>query len=604
MNEIKNQINREINRFKEDIVIIPGFRFNQPERINTNYRLYFGKYLTGDIETDEDGRVQYKKWFRNITRSPCNTARKEMNFSTRDININSRGTESIDIAWIFQKALQVYMAENDFGTMINEVLEILPTQGSAVWKFIDGVPYTVDLRNFIVEPDANDLNESRYIIEKHIYNPREFEKAAEEFGWDLPEGILRKARERKENIIVYERYGEAPNSMIDDAPDDDDYSMSRIYMATTEADDKTRDAAKIDTVSGRRYEVIKSEVIDDIPYEEFHLEKIPGRWLGVSIPELIEDPQLRMNEIANLKSKASYWAALQIFQSRDPNVDTNLLDFARNGQVYKSTDDIRPIDTRERNLQAYQVEEQDWVGVRDEMTFAFESLRGKPLPARTPLGATEMSYGASKQYYEMLRDNIALRFKKIIKDRIIPKFIDTYLSQESILNLVGDDLDRIKDVIVRRKTREAALKMIKKLKRPLTSEELSILRKTQVEQFKKKKDFKIKLNKERFENLDYDISITITGESEDIRTQQASLQVILQAYMANPEAVRQDPAIRKMISDMADKSGLNLREYLQDSELDQPRIQEMINQIGKAGGGMSSPRMQAQPQRGEQQREL
>ena len=49
--------------------------------------------------------------------------------------------------------------------------------------------------------------------------------------------------------------------------------------------------------------VLASEEIETHPYFEIHMFKVPGRWLGCGIPELLEDPQIRLNEITNQEAK-------------------------------------------------------------------------------------------------------------------------------------------------------------------------------------------------------------------------------------------------------------------------------------------------------------
>ncbi len=74
--------------------------------------------------------------------------------------------------------------------------------------------------------------------------------------------------------------------------------------------------------------------VEGHPYWEFHLEKIPGRWLGVSVVETLIDPQIRQNELSNLQSKATYWRSIVLFQSKDPAMGgKNLKTDKSNGDV-------------------------------------------------------------------------------------------------------------------------------------------------------------------------------------------------------------------------------------------------------------------------------
>lgn len=602
-NTIQKQIKKEITDFHEPIHIVPGYEFNHRYRVDSNYRLYLGKYLSGEYEQDSEGKQSYKKWFRNIVRSPVNTARKEMNFDTKDIRILAKGSSSRNLAWLFERGLNQYMEDVDFGSNINDLTFQLPIQGTAVWKFINNKPYEVDLRNFIVEPNAETLEDARYVIQRYVYNIRTFLKDAKEFGWESDK-IVEKARQRdmKTDIVVYERYGEMPNSDIEDVPEDEGYSYSRTYVATLEDDEST--SKTIGESVPSQMATLKCEKIDDLPYEEFHLEKIPGRWLGVSIPEMIAENQMRINELANLKAKASYWAALQIFQTRDPNMASNLMDYARNGQVFHTTQELRPIDTRERNLQSYMQEEQAWLNNRDEVTFSYEQMRGEPLPARTPLGATEMAYGASKQYYELLRQNVALRMKKLIRERIIPDFRNSYLDEETIVKLVGEDIEFIEDDLATKRAEKRFFEEMMKDGILPTSQEMQSFKEIERNKIRKKGEIELALD-DMFDDFEYDIKVTITGESEDIRAKQQSLRMLAEMYMANPQAVQQDETLRKMMGDLAEGSGINLKEYFKQDEARQAQqqmpegLEQALQGMGRSGGGITRPNQTQQPQRGE-----
>ena len=76
------------------------------------------------------------------------------------------------------------MKKDEFGKTLNRISRELPQFGSVVIKYHKGKSYFVNLKNFIVEQNADCLDFSNYIIEQHFFTPMEFKKIAKEQGWD------------------------------------------------------------------------------------------------------------------------------------------------------------------------------------------------------------------------------------------------------------------------------------------------------------------------------------------------------------------------------------------------------------------------------------
>ncbi len=593
MEGIKDLIETEIDGFKKNkITVVEGFDFNQYERIRKNYRLYHSKYKNGKFEKDDKGNNIFRKYYFNETRNPCNTATKEIDWDVKDIEINGRGPNDRYKAWFFQKDLEIWMAKNNFANLINRTVLNIPKIGSQVWKFIENEPYLVDMRNFFVDPSADCLDEASYIIERHFYNPRIFLKKSKEFNFD--EGAVEEVKEKikeKDNpkIILYERYGTI----------DDDYK--KVYFAKVK--DEMNSVVKgsefvLDDNDETDGKVLKEEEIDKHPYEEFHFEKIEGRWLGVSIPEIVEDAQIRLNELVNMKVKASYWAALQLFQSEDGTLEDNLLEDVRNGTIVQTLGTIQPIPTEERNLSAYTQEEERWMNNIKTNTFSYGGTRGEPLPARTPLGSKELSVGLTSAHFDQIRDSIASTFKRILIERILPSFKKSNSSEHVIK--ITDDIDDLQNMVFKHKSSADLIEMINRNNGRLpTVEERDISEQVLSKQIREQEEVTFKIPEDFYEDLDYDISVIITGEEEDVSAQNANLQAILQLVGSNPAVLQQEP-MKSIIEQIADKSGVDIANIQNSSELKrlEPEGQQMGGQqVQRGGGGVSRPSIPQAPQR-------
>jgi len=377
---METNILRQINKEKQDfedksIQIVPGLLFNQKKTIETVYFYYNSKFKTGDIDTEGD-----RKYFFNIVKNPCKTTTKAIDFDTKHIDIQTAEGGDPLRTWYFERDLKFWMKDKQFGKILNRIFEELPILGSVVLKIINGEPKFIDLRNFIVEQSADTLGDANYIIERHPYTVANFKKAAQDMNWD--KGKVKEAiklfREMKDvdHIMVYERYGEAEDSK-------GKWDYRRVVIADvgiTEEDMRSKAKVPYKGVE------LSSVVVDRHPYWEFHLSKIPGRWLGVGIVETLFEPQVRENEIANLQSKGSYWAALQLFQSRDPAINRNLLIDAQNGDVLTAESEITKIDISERNLAFFNEETRKWISSIPEIMVKDAGLIRGEVTSRNSIG--------------------------------------------------------------------------------------------------------------------------------------------------------------------------------------------------------------------------
>ena len=571
-------IKSEIKEFNdESIEIVEGFDFNQSETLNRIYLYYNSKYESGDIDDQGD-----KKYFYNIGRSPCNVGSKAIDFDTKHIKILTAGGGEPLNTWFFERDLKFWFKDQNFGRTLNRIFQELPIFGSVVLKIINGKPYFVDLRNFIVEQSADTLDKSNYITEIHNYTPIELRKIGKEKNWDNIEEAITEFREMDDTYIkVYERYGEIEE---ENEKGEKTYDYKRIILADV-GKDETDDNGDVVPYTGI---VLNEAKIDSHPYREFHWEKIPGRWLGVGRIEVIFDPQVRVNEISNQEVKSSYWSTLRLWQTRDEGVNRNLLTDVENGEILNVDSEITQIDMADRNLAYYDREIQRWLGNRDEMTFAREVLRGERAPAGATLGAVQIAAGQAGAYFEQVQENVALAIKEMLYEVIIPQF-EKENNEEHILNISGEDLDKVNSLIINQKARNSLLSYVARTGNIPTSPQYEIIKTAIGEAVKQGKEKLIKIAKGFYKNLKYKIDIDIVGEAIDVRMRAANKWMALQAVATDPVLLT-DPIKRKFFSAWLEDGGLHLVDF--EPDMPAPSLETLP---GRAGGGVSKPSIPSSP---------
>lgn len=575
-NNYFNQLNTELEEFKtQDIKIADSFTCNQRKITHDNIRAYNSQFENGNI--DSEG---FLKFYYNITRNPCNSASKAIRFEPKDIILNPAPGQSSHKVWLMNLDLRHYFKVKKFNQFLQRIFKELPIMGSVVVKKIGDEFYFVDLRNLANEQSAETLKQATYVIEQHYYSINELRKQP----WKNIDKVIEQHRHTKAKYIkVLERYGEVPESLVKKDGDENKFVYARVisYSPDTSYYPGGQKALGTD-ISEAKGEILDARQLDidkEFPYREFHFEKMPGRWLGISRVEVLRDPQIRTNEIVNLRVKSSYFAALNIFQSRDDTFKKNLLKDIVNGQVVSVMDRIEKIPTEERNLASFDLEERKWLANRDETTFSYDVVRGERMPAGTPLGSAQLAAAMIASYFEQIQQNIAADIKELIYNDIIPSFKN---QPDHYIKLIGEDLERYYKAVLDHKLNIEILEFNKRTKRIPTKVQAEAMK--QILQEKKKKE-DISIPKSFYKDVKYVVDIIITGQDKDLRVQASNMAMVLQSIQQD-QTLLTDPAKRKIFGKLLESVGLDINDIAMNET--QP-VTQMVQE--QKGGGISRPNL-------------
>lgn len=577
---ILRTINKEIQDFKtKQVAIVPGLFFNQYETIQTIFFYYNSRFQSGAVDDEGD-----RKYFYNIVKNPCKVYSKAIDFDTKNIRLLTAGGGEPIKTWFMERDLKFWMRTKQFGKVLNRIFYELPIFGSVVLKIIDGEPYFVDLRNFIVDQSADNLDAMNFITEIHNYTPSEFRKVARQMKWKQSkvDEVIDNFHQMKEtsHIRLYERYGEVceenENGMY--------YPYKRVFIADVGVD-KFDNYGNIE-VKHRGVE-LASEEWEGHPYWEFHAEKMPGRWLGVGVVETLFEPQIKQNETVNLESKSAYFLALHVFQTRDPAFNRNLKGNVKSGDVMNVDSEVTEVNIQDRNGAFFNEQTRKWQNNRDEMTFAYDAVQGERSPAGTPLGSTQISIGQTLSYFEGIQENVAMDIKEMLYAVILPQF-EKENTREHTLRLVGKDLDQYISMV---KNELVAKEVIRQMVNGkfLTNEDRDVIDIAIQESIKQEKEKLLDIPSSYYKGLKYDIDIDITGESVDTRVRSATYFAIMQAIQTDP-TMTTDPVKKKLLFKFAEDGGVNLNDIF-DVEKKTPEMMMPEMQPKTGGGGISTPQM-------------
>jgi len=572
MNEsLLRKINQEIEDFKNKAIQrVPGLTFNQYDTIKKIYFYYNSKFQSGEVDEDGD-----RKYFLNINKNPCKVFSKAIDFDTKNIRLLTAGGGEPLKTWFMERDLKYWMRDKQFGKILNRIFKELPIFGSVVIKIINGTPYFVDLRNFVIEQSADTLEDSNYLTEVHNFTPAQFRTSAKKMKWDkaLVDKTITLFYEMKgtSHIRVYERYG--------DVEENDKHTYKRVFIADVGVDEF--DYYGNITVAHTGVE-LSSEEWDGNPYWEFHADKLSGRWLGVGVVEDLFEPQIKQNETVNLETKSAHFNALRVFQIRDPAFNRNLKGDVKSGEVLNVDSEITEVVIQDRNGAFFNEQHRKWMANRDELTFSYDAVQGERSPAGTPLGSTQISVTQTLSYFEGIQENVAMDIKEMLYEVILPQF-EKENTQEHVLRIVGRDLDQYIGMVKNELVLKEVVRLATTSKKFPTNADKDAIGIAIEETIKQGKEKLLTIPKSFYEGIKYDIDIDITGESIDTRVRYATKFALLQAITADP-TMTTDPMKRKFLFSMAEDGGLNPNDLF-DSESKKP--EDMVQKPN--GGGVSAP---------------
>lgn len=567
--KILEQINNEIADYKKTINI--GWEFNQKETIEQAVLYVNGKYVDGDIDDDD-----LKLYFYNITRAAVGTTAKAIDLDTKDVLIKTAPGGDWLKTWFLQRDIKYWLKKEEFGKILNRISRELPQYGSVVIKYINGKSEFVNLKNLILEQNADCLDFSNYIIEQHLYTPMEFRRIAKELDWDAikVKNTIDKYRTVDEQYIrVFERYGE-----IED--ENGGYDYKKVIFADIPTKNNQKQSDIQEPFFG---EILYEKLVEKHPYQEFHINKIPGRWLGVGVPEMISDNQIRINELVNQQVKSSYWNTLRLWQGRDSGVARNLMKESENGDVLDVDEFIQPIDMTDRNLAHFANEINMLESNSQTQTFTTDIIRGERTPAGTPLGSAQLSTSQALSYFDQIREDYALELKSFLWNFVIPGLQES-LNEEHMIKIAGKDIDKLAELLSNTNVKNKILKHVLDTGMLPDSNAIEMFKIISDREIKRNGEQQLTIPKDWYKDVKYEIEIDIDGESVSSTVKAQALISTLQAITTDPTMLT-DPTKKALLTEHLEQVGVSLSDYEQSNQV-QPIATQ---QVAAAGGGVSSP---------------
>jgi hypothetical protein len=550
----------------------PSFAQKMSDVYNLIDLFSVSKFRDGDRDS-----LGYKKVFFNIVNFVVDVCAKMLDLDTKDIFIKAEDGADEWTAWLMGKDLKMWMKEKYFARQLNEWGLKWAKYGDLWVKKVGDDVKWIPPQNMIYRVNATDYR-TIPLIEKHVYGVDELRIVGREAGWDNIEAVIAGSN------VTSETQGYGSTVGVKDNATEPGIVIYEAWFPEGYLDEKSNWF-----ITSEGSNIVLAEAKKDRPYKKLAWEEIPGRLPGRGRIEQLFEDQIYLNRIANYKSAGFHWTSKHIYQTRSTNIEKNLMTQVDDGEILISNSEIVPIVNEERNLAAYNVEEQRYVQNALNRTFTTEAISGQRAPAGTPLGATVIQTQQATAFYKQKREELAEFIKEILWDWVIPTFANQNRKEHSIFikNLIEEsdsNSEKLFNLILNER-----MNKIRATAKYLSPDQWAIRKSIQSELLKKEN---LRIPKGFYDNLKYKIDIMITGEQLDVQARQATYMTIFQILGSNP-TIFQDKRALRVFSKMLDMIGISPKDIF-DEEIVTPQ-QTMGASKAMRGGSIAAPAQVASP---------
>jgi hypothetical protein len=440
-----------------------------------------------------------------------------------------------------------FMRRNYFGEILNDALRTVCIDGTVVIKTLKNYSKEikgqavktkiVDVTNFYIDQNAEDIQSEGAVIERHLLKKSEVDK----YPWQNKEfvqgftdlsrtndllGINNSSSDQVPYVELFERWGELPKFCLTGKEEDRDTWVECMAIVSN------LDRAPV-------VHAIKENKKGIKPYEECRFRKVFNRWAGRGIGEMMLGLHSYINEIVNLRINKARVSQIGLFKYRKGSgITQQMLSHLVSGGSIPVTrmDDIQELQVSDIKASSYQDEQQayDW---SQRVTGSWDVGRGQGLPASTPATTAVIQERGMRSGLDLLQENFGMFLSRLFERHIIPELIDT-LQEDEIVAILGSpkELQEIDESYIRSITNKQTIEYLSKygcFPKPEFIEALQEIMRDNLDKMKGVRYIKNDI-KSKLKNWKYEVEVNVTGESFNKAVMVQQLNELLQNYSQIP----------------------------------------------------------------------
>ena len=406
------------------------------------------RYYAGVFDSPYDEVTGDRKVWVPLIETAVESVKKSIDFDTKDVLVSPTKKTGINFVPVVRASIFNLFKKLDFKQLLNEITDTVSRDGTCVVKtYIDIDPNTkkkvikskvVDLMNIWVEPSAPTLQESS-VIERQLKTKQEME--AYKDLWDnidkvqytlQPDRLTEISTVASTNIPyteVWERWGLIPKSWATGKKEDQE-KLIEGHIVASGVDNPTV------------IHLIRANPRKDgrKPYEECWYRRLPGRWPGRGIPEMLFGLQEYSNEVINTRRANNKVLQNGIFLIRKGSgITPDMLNAITAGgglPVTNINNDIKQLNTQDFRQSSYTDEDRIQL-MADRVSGAFDINRGEVGRASVSATATLARDRNIRDTFILVQENIGFFIERLIRFQYIPYLKET-LTEKDIIKITGD----------------------------------------------------------------------------------------------------------------------------------------------------------------------
>lgn len=545
--KVLTQIDTELTDFNKPIHIVPdkndigikGWEYNQPDLVKALTLALNSQFKDGP--RDSKGR---RKIFINDLQFVSDVAKKNIDVDLKHWLFVPEAREFLYHAILFKHDFFYWARTNYYNELQDRLLDDFVDYGTCVQKVLKGEVTRVPITKISITQSADSILDAvmsgGFFAEHHELGIEELKKYK---GWKTDFYSLHEG-----SVFVMERYGYVHKSDLQKFKGESGTGDSKeMVLAMTVA-------GTSDPRENPEHVLYMEEITeDDIKkrFQETWYQKVDGRWLGRGPIEQCLENQVAKNLTANLRIKSMEWLAKRIFQSATSGMKHNLATQVQDGDVLEisPTGQVTQVDMRTQGLSDFQQMDVLVDTNREQKAFTFEAATGESMPSGTAFRLALIQQNSVNKHYEKKQEMFAAGLKRGYFEQLVPKFKSE--NRDHTLTVMfgtdGTEELRLAYTIIRanKKVSEAARRL-----KPISYAEAEA---QVMDELRQEPYMMFDIRKDAYKDIRMYVDLVITGESQDIPEEIASLTSLYQTL-----AQAGDPAARAVLEEIFAKRGRDL----------------------------------------------
>lgn len=591
-------IKDEVRRWEEGSVwVTNNIAFQMRNIIDKARQNYFGIYSEKYNRTNTSRNI-----WDPITEIMVDTVVYNIDLDPKDIVLKAKNPDSIGSANVTKMAVRDTLHKVGFGEILDDIERFGCIDGTAVLKTFKGInprtgkvelrSYWVDLRNFYIDPNSTNIQDSPAVIERAVMTKEEVLEYAK-LGWENVEDVfatprvpvynnlIAESRGETPLVEIWERWGLAPKSILTGDADDTEFIDLHLIVSNINSHPIVHVARE--NPDPKKYK----------PYEEWHFKKLANRWYGRGIGEMLFSHQLYANIVANMRKNVNLVKGNGLYKIRKGSgiKQSDLQGLVEGGgiQVTNLNTDIEPFADRNFAYDQSMAESDRLMAQARMMTGATEASQGEALPSTTSATTATIQNLNLQTRFEFMRESLGRFVQRVIERHYLP-IIREMLSQEELVRITGDSsfLKDFDERVINKRINSAILEYVMtngSAPDPMMVEEQRNMLMQNMESLGDSRYIK---GMKDVMDADYDVEVHVTNEEKDFVSTMQNLRDTMITLPQLTTGIDMDA----LIQDWLDMIGLDGRRYFKkQTPMNQmnPMSPQMSPQTNQVTGEASAP---------------